>query len=146
MTYSNLNYHIVFSTKNRKTFLKGEVFERLCQYIIGICNRSKAKLFIVNGISDHIHLAISLNPDTKISDFMRRLKANTSKWIHETFLELEDFGWQDGYSVFSVSYSGLNKVIEYIKNQQKHHKQMDFKEELIALFKRHNINYNEAYI
>ncbi len=146
MTYSNLNYHIVFSTKNRKPFLGKKVFERLCQYIAGICNKSEVKLFIINGIADHIHMAISLRPNGNISDFVRELKSNSSKWVHETFPELKYFQWQDGYSVFSVSHSGLDKVIEYIQKQQEHHEKMDFKEEMKAFLKKHGIEYNEQYI
>ena len=142
MSYTNLNYHIVFSTKNRKPFLDEKITQRLYQYIAGIIKNTKAKLFIVNGQTDHIHLAVSLASDMCVSDFMRTLKTNSSRWIHEVFPELKFFAWQEGYSAFTVSYSGIEKVIEYIDNQQEHHKKMSFDEELIVLLKKHNIEYN----
>jgi REP element-mobilizing transposase RayT len=104
----------------------------------------KAKLYILNGVCDHFHMLVSLHPELSVSEFVRVIKTNSSRWFRDTFDN--HFGWQDGYSVFSVSYSGVQSVTEYIKNQGEHHRTRTFKEELELFFKKHNIHYDERYI
>ena len=146
MSYVSLNYHIVFSTKERKPYLTDEQTQAVCRYIGGILRNHKGCLLTANGMADHLHLAASLHPQTCISDCLQDIKASSSKWIHETYSDLKLFSWQDGYSAFSVSYSGLDKVLAYIKNQQTHHKKITFEEELISLLKKHSINYDPKYV
>lgn len=92
------------------------------------------------------HLAVSLAPHVSVVDFVRTVKANSSRWIHETFGDMRGFAWQDGYSAFTASYSGLDRVIEYIRGQQEHHKEVSFEEELVALLKKHRIDFDERYV
>ncbi len=146
MSYTCLYYHIVFSTKERRTYLNEEQVQGVCKYIGGILRNQKGCLLAGNGIPDHLHLAASLHPQTCISDCLQQIKASSSKWIHETYPDLELFSWQDGYSAFSVSYSGLDGVVTYIKNQQAHHKKQTFEEELISLLKKHKIDYDPKYV
>ncbi|MCK5784032.1 MAG: IS200/IS605 family transposase [Desulfobacterales bacterium] len=146
MSYTCLNYHIVFSTKERKPYLNEEQVQAVCQYIGGILRNQKGCLLTANGMPDHLHLAASLHPQTCLSDCLREIKASSSKWIHETYPDLELFSWQDGYSAFSVSYSGVDKVIAYIRNQQEHHRKITFEEELISLLKKHKIDYDLKYV
>jgi REP element-mobilizing transposase RayT len=142
----SLLYHIVFSTKGRKSFLDDEKTKRLCEYIVGIARNTGGNVHIVNGPADHIHIAASLNSQTSLAEFVRTTKTNTSRWIHKTFADMHDFAWQDGYSAFTVSYSGLSKVIEYIKGQQEHHKKISFDEELVAFLQKHEIDYDDRFI
>jgi len=144
MSYASLYYHIVFSIKDRNEGLSEEQVERTCQYFGGMIRNMKAKLFIINGVSDHFHLQVSLHPELSISEFLRIVKANSSKWFRDTFNTM--FAWQEGYSAFSVSYSGLSQVTGYIKNQQEHHRTRTFEEELKLFFKKHNIVYDDKYI
>jgi REP element-mobilizing transposase RayT len=146
MSYTNLNYHIVFSTKGRRALLQADVLPRLVKYIGGIARKLDGKLLEANRPDDHLHMATIVYPQKPIADFARDIKANSSKWIHKTFSQLKDFAWQDGYSAFAVSHSAIPKVIEYIRNQQEHHRKMTFQEELIALLKRHEIDFDERYI
>jgi REP element-mobilizing transposase RayT len=146
MSYTCLYYHIVFSTKERRQYLNNEQVQAVCKYIGGILRNQKGILLIGNGTPDHLHLAASLHPQTCISDCTQHIKGSSSKWIHETYSDLELFSWQDGYSAFSVSYSGLDKVVAYIRNQQKHHKKLTFEEELISLLKKHKIDYDPKYV
>jgi REP element-mobilizing transposase RayT len=104
----------------------------------------KAKLYVLNGVSDHFHLLVSLHPELAVSDFLRIVKTNSSGWFRDTFGC--NFAWQEGYSAFSVSYSGLRQVTEYIKNQQEHHRTRSFKEELKLFLKKHHIDYKDKYI
>jgi REP element-mobilizing transposase RayT len=144
MSYTNLNYHIIFSTKEHRPFLDDATMERLFEYIGGIIGNMKATLLLASGTRDHVHLAVRLHPELSMIEFVRTVKTNSSKWIHDTFAE--DFGWQEGYSAFSVSQSILGKVIDYIRTQKEHHKTLTFKEELMVLLEKHNIQYDDKYL
>ncbi len=146
MSYTSLNYHIVFSTKDRKPLLSNEHLQAVCRYIGGILQNNKGCLLASNGIPNHIHLAASLHPQTNLSDCLREVKASSSHWLHKESAGMEHFSWQDGYSAFSVSYSGLDKVVAYIEGQAEHHKTLSFEEELTALLKKHHIEYDPKYV
>ena len=120
--------------------------DELYKYISGIVSNENQKLIIINGGQDHIHILLSLSPNVKISDIMRVIKTNSSKFINENKFVQGKFHWQDGYAAFSCSYSQLNKIIEYIKNQEEHHKIKTFKEEYIGFLKKNNIPYDEKYV
>ncbi len=116
------------------------------EYIGGMINKMKATLLLVGGTSDHVHIAVRLHPELSVVEFLRAVKTNSSKWVHETLAGNNDFAWQDGYSAFSVSHSIVGKVIEYIQGQKEHHKKLTFKEELKSLLEKHNISYDERYL
>lgn len=144
MSYTSLFYHIVFSTKDRQALL-GDV-GRACDYIGGVARQLKSQLLVGGGTADHVHLAAIVSPTVAVSEFVQKLKANSSRWIHETYPELRAFAWQDGYAAFSVSPSVLATVKGYIQGQARHHKKMTFQEELVALLKKHGVEYDERYI
>ena len=145
-TYTKLYYHIVFSTKERRQFIKPEIEIELHKYMSGIVRGIKGTCIEINGMADHVHLLSMLPPTIAISDALRTIKANSSKWIHEKWPELRGFGWQDGYSAFTASRSQLDSVQKYIRNQKTHHAESDFKSELVALLERHGVDYDERYI
>lgn len=97
-------------------------------------------------MSDHIHLLVSLGKEIAVSDLLRLLKTNSSKWIHEEFPDQQDFAWQTGYGAFAVSFSNLEQVKRYIANQAKHRAKLSFKEDFVALLKKHDIEYDEKYL
>lgn len=103
-------------------------------------------LYDIGGIEDHIHLYFRWRTDGAISDLMRAVKANSTKWIHEKFPALRQFAWQEGYAVFSVSKSQEVAVKKYIANQQEHHRRIDFKAELLKLLRAHEIEFDERYV
>lgn len=144
MSYTNLNYHIVFSTKNHRSYLGDVQMSRLFEYIGGITNNLKAKLLLAGGTTDHVHIAVRLHPELSIMEFIRTIKTNSSKWAHDTLST--DFAWQEGYSAFSVSQSIVGKVVEYIRGQKEHHKKLTFKEELKSFLEKHSIEYYEKYL
>jgi REP element-mobilizing transposase RayT len=146
MSYTKLQYHIVFSTKERRAFLTDALRPRLIHYLGGIIRNLDGTLLEGNGPDDHLHLAAILHPAKAVSDLMRDVKARSSAWIHETFADLRGFAWQDGYAAFSVSHSAMPDVIAYIRAQQEHHRRMDFREELIALLRKHEIEFEEKYL
>lgn len=144
MSYTNLNYHIVFSTKNHISFLDDAQMTRLFEHMGGIIHQTKAKLLLVGGTTDHVHIAVRLHPVQSLVEFVRTIKSNSSKWVHETFSK--EFTWQEGYSAFSVSQSIVSRVIEYIRRQKEHHRKLTFKEELRTFLEKHNIEFDEKYL
>jgi REP element-mobilizing transposase RayT len=144
MSYTNLNFHVVFSTKEHRAFLNEEQMGRLIEYMDGIVRNLKATLLLAGGTPDHVHIAVRLHPELAIAEFVRKLKTNTSKWVREQMSEV--FTWQEGYSAFSVSQSVIGKVIEYIQGQKEHHQKLTFQEELEMMLKKHNVDYDARYL
>ena len=120
-TYAQLLFHVVFSTKERRPWITSDIAKSLYPYMGGIVRNEKGVLFDIGGIEDHVRLYIRWRPSAALSDPMRNLKANSSKWIHETFPELQAFAWQEGYSAFSVGKSLESWLKRYIANQANHH-------------------------
>ena len=123
-----------------------ELQPRLFQYIGGIARENKIKLLAAGGVSDHIHLLVSMPGTISISKALQLIKGGSSKWIHETFPEHRMFEWQEGYGAFSISVSDIERSVNYINNQVAHHGKTDFKTEFRAFLKKHGIEYDERYI
>jgi len=139
--------HIVFSTKNRQPFFHETAFSNeLYAYLAGICVKQDCFAKLVGGHIDHIHLLCSLSRQKTIADLIRELKTGSSIWIKTQRPEWGNFYWQDGYGVFSVSPSQLERVKEYISNQSEHHRTITFQDEFRLLLKRHGINFDEKYV
>lgn len=145
-TYSNLFYHIVFSTKGRKDLISQDIEDRVWAYIGGVARNHGMTAVQVGGIDNHAHALIMAKPLHSPSQIAQWLKGESSKWIHDTFSELKEFAWQDGFGVFSVSKSNVEDVVDYIKNQREHHKNKSFEDEYIAMLKLNGIDYEERYV
>jgi putative transposase len=146
-SYTNLIYHIVFSTKNRQPLITASVKSRLYDYIGGTIRNQGGIALAINGIEDHVHVLAKLRPDKSVSAVLRDLKANSSGWLHDVFPELKDFSWQNGYAAFTVSASQVEKVKEYIANQEIHHqKNGSFRDEFIKLLSANQIEFDEKYL
>jgi len=141
-SFTDLHYHIVFSTKRREASIKSEIRQSVCQYIGGITRKLKGRLLACGGMANHLHVLASLRPDMTVSSFVRSIKANSSKWINEKRMTETRFQWQSGYGAFTVSHSNLAVVTRYIDNQPEHHRHRTFAEELESLLIRHNCNSN----
>lgn len=101
---------------------------------------------IINGMPNHVHLLIGTKPNCNLSDLVRDIKANSSKWINEKQFVNGKFEWQTGFGAFTVSQSAVNNVLDYIKNQEEHHQVKTFKEEYIGFLKFYNIEYKTEYL
>ena len=145
-SYTNLLYHIVFSTNERQHWLDPETSARLYDYLGGAIRSEGGTSISINGCADHIHILTKLRQDKAVSEVLRGIKANSSGWIHRTFQPLREFTWQKGYGAFSVSQSQVATVKRYIANQQMHHQRVSFKEEFVALLQAHGIEYDERYL
>ena len=145
-SYTNLIYHIVFSTKDRKPVISPERQGRLYEYIGGTIRGLGGILLAINGMTDHLHLLAKLRPDKSLSDVLRDLKSNSSGWMHDVFPELSQFSWQRGYAAFSVSESHIEKVRRYIAGQKQHHRRISFRVEFIKFLVANGIEYDERFI
>ncbi len=145
-TFTFLGIHFVFSTKNRIPTISNDISDRLCAYIGGIIKELGGILIEINTMPEHIHFYVYMPKTVSVSKFMEIVKANSSKWVHVTFPEKRDFGWQDGYGAFSVSKSSEKQVMQYIRDQQHHHRKMSFQEEFVDFLNKYNIEYDEKYI
>ena len=145
-TFTNLLYHIVFSTKNRQLLIDDDIKEDLFAYLGGTVRGINGDALIVNGTADHVHLLVVLPQTIAVADALRDIKANSSRWVHEKWANRESFGWQTGYGAFTVSESRREAVKRYIANQEEHHRTISFQEEFIGLLKKHRIPYDPRFV
>jgi len=145
-TYASLHYHIIFSTKNRTNSISSEYKESLFAFISTIINNEFGFTRKINGVSDHIHICADIKTKYSIADVLKKIKSKSSFWVNDNFDIKTKFVWQEGYSAFSVSKSTVPKVVKYIVNQEKHHRNITYKEEVISFLKKHEINYDDKYL
>jgi REP element-mobilizing transposase RayT len=145
-TYTSLHYHIAFSTKNRELWIKPPFEQRLWAYLGGIAKTNRMQPLQIGGIEDHVHVLLGAPAVLAPAKIVQLLKGGSSGWIQETFPPMKGFGWQDGYSAFTVSASNLASVIAYIQRQREHHRTKTFQEEYRELLKRHGIEFDERYV
>jgi len=145
-TYTQVLYHIVFSTKNRARVLLPNERDKLFRYVWGIVNAKNCHLYRINGTEDHIHVLTSLHPTQALSSFVRDVKIASSKWIKDNNVFGAFPGWQDGYGAFTHSIQEKDALIEYIKSQELHHKKMSFREELEKLLNEAGIEFDGNYL
>jgi len=146
MSYVSSYYHCIFSTKHRRPLITPALCERLWPFLGGIARQHKMKAIEIGGVEDHVHILLSLPATMPIAKALQLIKGSSSKWVHETFPEHRRFEWQTKYGAFGVSVSLLDKIIQYIQSQEKHHRKMTFQEEFIALLKKHRVDYDERYL
>ena len=145
-TFTQLYVQIVFSTKNREKILKKSFRDEVFKYIAGIVNNKSQKSLAVNGTSDHIHIFLSLKPNIALSDLVRDIKHFSTDFINENEFIPAKFYWQSGYGAFTYSHSHIDKVIQYILNQEEHHRIRTFKEEYLELLNKFNVEYDLKYV
>ena len=145
-SFTQLTYHVVFATKYRKPSIINNLQERLYQYIGGTLRARKGLLIEIGGVADHVHILTQLSPTLAVADVVRDVKTNSSKWMNDLPEVRSQFEWQKGYGAFTVSYSQIASVQEYIRNQEEHHKRKSFQDEYIEFLKRHNIEWQLSYL
>lgn len=141
------NYvHLVFSTKHRQPFIVPPFEEELHRYLGGVCKKLGCQPIIVGGWVDHVHILCKLSQKIALMKLMEEVKSHSSKWFKTLDPSLENFYWQDGYGAFSVNSTGVDKVIEYISNQHKHHTGEDFQSEYRGILTKYGVEYDERYV
>lgn len=145
-TYTQIYIHIVFAVEGRQNLIAPEHNGELQKYITGIVTAQKHKLIAINNMPDHLHMLIGLRPDAALSDLVRDVKADASKFINEKHWVMGRFSWQEGFGAFSHARSQLDMVIHYIQDQQKHHAKQSFRDEYVELLERFGVEYDQKYI
>ena len=144
-TYTQLYTHIVFHTKSTGVVMREKDLPRVFEYIGGAIRSEGGIPFAVGGVSDHIHILTTLPKTISLADFMRTIKANTSKWLRRLDSYYETFRWQDGYGAFSVSPSLLDRTKKYILTQAEHHNIKTYRDEYKTILDSYGIEYDERY-
>ncbi len=129
MPYIKIWIHLIWSTKNRQPFLKDELKSKVISHIKENAKKKTIYLDFINGDVDHIHTLISLKSDQTIAKVAHLLKGESSFWVNQNHLMANEFAWQEEYIAVSISHSAVNKVRDYIKNQEEHHRKKSFSEE-----------------
>ncbi len=119
-SFTSCLFHCVFSTKGREPWLTAEIRARLWPYLGGIARENEMKALAIGGVADHVHFLVSLPATMPVAKAMQLLKGNSSKWMHETFPQLQAFAWQEGYGAFSMGVSGMEETSRYIRTQEEH--------------------------
>ncbi len=145
-TYTQIHIQAVFTVQHKDCVIKKTWKDELYKYITGIIQNHGHKVLAINGMPDHIHVFFGMRPNQSLSDLMQDIKGDSSKWINQKKLVQARFSWQEGYGAFSYSKSHVDSVIEYIKNQDIHHRKKTFIEEYHDFLEKFEVDYDERYI
>lgn len=145
-TYSQIYLHFVFAVQYRISLINSKWQTDLYKYMSGIISNNGHKIFAINGMPDHVHVLVSMNPKQSPSDLMHDVKRSSSLWINENRLVMGKFSWQEGFGVFSYGNSQIPDIANYIEQQKTHHEKRTFIEEYTQFLKLFEIEYDEKYI
>ena len=145
-TYTQIYIQTVFAVENRISLIKRDWGEELHKYVTGIVQNNKHKLIAINTVSDHMHIFIGMKPIQSVSNLLKDIKESSSRWINNKGMVPGRFSWQAGYGAFSYSHSQIDSIVNYIKNQEQHHKKKTFREEYLEFLKEFDVSHDEIYI
>ena len=145
-TYTQLLYQIVFTTKNVEKVLLKDNREQLYRYIWGILKNKNCILYQINAVEDHIHIATHIHPSIALSSLVREIKTSSSVWIKEQKIFPNFISWQNGYGGFTYSIKEKSALVNYIKNQEDHHRNIGFREEYKNILNEFDIKFEEKYL
>ena len=144
-TFTQIHLQVVFTVQNRSCVIRREWQEDLYRYVTGILQNHGHKVLAINGMPDHVHILFGMRPIQALSDLMRHVKGDSSKWINEQRFINGRFSWQEGYGAFSYSKSQIPAVIEYISSQEEHHRHRGFVDEYHALLRKFGVEFEAGY-
>lgn len=145
-TYNQIYIHLVFAVKYRDAVIDKSWRQELYQYIIGLIGKRGHKVYAIGGVSDHIHILVSLSPKQAISELVQEVKRASTLWIKEQKLVRCRFAWQEGFGAFSYGKSQIDNVVKYIQNQEEHHSKHTFRDEYLSFLKLYEIDHDEKYV
>jgi len=145
-TYSQIYIQYVFTVKGRRNLLEKTWRQEVFKYMAGIIKAKDQKPIIVNGTADHVHVFVGLKPSMSISDLIRDIKNNSSKFINEQGWVNGKFSWQEGYGVFSYAHSQIENVYQYILKQEEHHRRKTFRDEYLDFLQKFDVECDEKYL
>jgi putative transposase len=144
-TYSQIFYHVVFAVRNRESLILPGIKDEVYSYISGIVANQKQKLFIINGMPDHIHMLLNCRPNMNLSNLVAAVKEHSGKLINSKGLLRGKFYWQEGFGAFTIGKKDVGPVLNYIKTQEEHHTREAFRVEMQRLLKENEVDYREEY-
>lgn len=145
-TYSSIVYHIIWTPFKRKPIMVKEKRRDLFNYIYGILKNKYCHAYRINGVEDHLHIATSIHPSISLASLVKDIKLASGQMIQSTKI-FEGFeGWQEGYAAFTHNYSSLDTLVNYIKNQEEHHKKVSFMEEYLQILKEYGVEFDPRYL
>jgi len=144
-TYTQIHIQTVFTVRNRTCVIHRSWEEELYRYITGIVQNHGHKVLAINGMPDHVHLFFGMRPSQSLSDLMQVVKGDSSKWINSKKFVPGRFSWQEGYGAFSYSKSHVPNVIDYVRNQEEHHRTRTFLDEYHDLLEKFGVSFEERY-
>ena len=144
--YTQIYVQLVFAVADRNSLIKPEFEDKLYRYINGIISKRKHTVIAINGPGDHIHILLGLHPDQSISDLVRDIKSNSSRFVNDSKWVSGRFEWQRGYGAFSYSKSHIEQVKRYIKRQKEHHAKWSFESEMKHILDLLGIPYEDEYM
>lgn len=144
-SFSQLLYHMIWATKGRQPLILSSFQSQLYQYMGGVIRDMGGTLVEIGGMADHVHILVGLKPTTAPADAIRQIKRGSSSWMHKSITNGGKIYWQEGYGIFSVSYSGIESVSDYIRNQEAHHRNRSSHDEWLAILRRHGISFDVKY-
>jgi len=139
--------HTVFFTKDRRPSLRDRVLrEELHRYLGGILARLECQSIIVGGVEDHVHLLCALARTCEPASMVKEVKRGSTLWLKTRSEDLRDFAWQNGYGIFSIGFSQIQSVRDYIAGQEEHHRKTSFQDEFRQLLRRYEIEFDERFV
>lgn len=145
-TFTQVYVQIVFAVEWRQCLIDPGHKEEIHKFITGVIRNDGQKLIEINSMPDHMHILVGLKPDMALSDLVRDIKANSSRFISEKGWLRGRFRWQEGFGAFSYSQSQLDSVIRYIRNQEQHHSTRTFKNEYLDILRRFDVAFDTRYV
>jgi len=145
-TYTQIYIHVVFAVRHRDAFIASNWKERLHKYITGIIRNQGHKLIAVNTMPDHAHIFIGMKPDIALSDLIRDIKRDSTKFVNKKIKPHHKFSWQEGFGAFTYSHSQIDMVVKYILKQEEHHRRRTFLEEYQSMLKAFAVEYDARYM
>jgi len=144
-THLSLNFHIVFSTKERCAYIEPAWRERLHAFIGGAVRQTGAVPDAIGGVADHVHLLLGLRATHRLADLVQDIKTASSKWIHRE-IRMPIFSWQEGYGAFTVSPTQRATVKRYIAGQEQHHRKQTYQEEYLELLRKAGVEFDPNFL
>jgi REP element-mobilizing transposase RayT len=145
-TFTQINVQLVFAVKNRETALRKEIRPHVFKYMSGILTNQKHKSIIINGLSNHVHILLGLNPSISVSDTVHEVKRSSTLFINRERLCVGRFSWQEGYGAFSYSRSQFSDIYNYIENQEETHKIKTFQKEYVQYLNKREMEFDEQFL
>ena len=145
-TFTQMYVQLVFAVKNRDAMLTKDIRSGIFKYMSGIITNMKHKSLIINGITNHVHILLGLNPSVSISDTVHEVKRSSSLYINENKMRRSNFSWQEGYGGFTYSRSQISNVYKYIENQEEHHSQKTFRDEYLEYLHKNEIEFDTRFL